>query len=165
MRETLAARITAVRERLLANVKRAAEEKQLRRLHVANRQLEELTAVETTINRSLRKLEDLEVEARIGIPTDRPSLRNFSVWVTQGMIDNQRLTLTRVLRTRLILVGEKMLITIPATDEVVRTEVMAQGKKLRCRGAIGRFFLKANVTAGTEVSMTETAPGEWVLNH
>ena len=164
--EVINARIEATRNQFLEVNKQASVNKDLRRIHIVSRHLEELTAVADTLRRALRKLGELEVEADVGHRRagQRFLLRNFSVTVTQGMIDNKRLTLTQAVRQRQILVGEEMTISIPSIKQEVKTVLMAQGKKLRCRGVIGHFYEKAGVVAGTQVHLTETSPGHWLLS-
>lgn len=162
----ITARIEAIRDQFLEVIRQASDNKDLRRIHIVNKHLEELTAVEVTFRRALRKLDELKVEADVGHRRagQRFFPRNFSVTVTQGMIENKRLTLTKEVRNAPSLIGEKMTISIPAINQVVETVLLAQGKKLRCRGVIGLFYEKAGVAAGTQVHLTETSPGHWLLN-
>lgn len=162
----ITARIEATRDQFLEVNKQASVNKDLRRIHIVSRHLAELTAVADTLRRALRKLGELEVEADVGHRRagQRFFPRNFSVTVTQGMLDNKRLTLTKQVRDHPNLMGEKMTISIPAINQVVETVLLAQGKKLRCRGVIDKFYEKAGVVAGTQVHLTETSPGHWLLN-
>lgn len=164
--EVIKTRIEAIRDQFLKVNEQASVNKDLRRIHIVSRHLQELMAVDQTIHRALLKLRELEIEADVGHRRVGQCFLpgHVSVTVTQGMIENKRLTLTQAVRERRILVGVPMTISIPAINQVVKTELMDQGKKLRCRGVIGLFYKKAGVVAGTQVHLSETSPGHWVLN-
>ena len=90
-------------------------------------------------------------------------LRELPVEVSQGMINQNLLTLTDHVKRGRIRVGEEMLIEALPSGERFRTDLVVNGNKLRERGAIGRFYREAGVHDGEFVVLTETAPQRWTL--
>lgn len=163
------ARIKAVEEKLIGKVKAAADGGSRRMLVIATRQLQEIEAVHESLRHAYRRLDALEEAAGIEAPAREGNFqRHLHVLVTEGMIKNQRLTLTQQVRAMDLRVGEKMEITLrptdnPADDKTVLTEVMEQGKKLKCRGPINWFYKRAGTKPNTYVVLQETTPGQWIL--
>ncbi|MGL4399325.1 MAG: hypothetical protein ACRCXD_05625 [Luteolibacter sp.] len=90
-------------------------------------------------------------------------LRELPVEVTQGMINQNLLTLTEHVKRGRIRTGEDLAIETYPSGERFRTDLMTNGNKVRERGAIGRFYRKAGVHAGDFVVLTEISPGRWTL--
>jgi hypothetical protein len=90
-------------------------------------------------------------------------LRELPVEVTQGMINQNLLTLTAHVKRGRIRTGEELLVEAQPSGERFRTDLVVNGNKLRERGAIGRFYREAGVHDGEFVVLTETAPRRWTL--
>ena len=90
-------------------------------------------------------------------------LRELPVEVTQGMINQNLLTLTEHVKRGRIRVGEELLVEAQPSGERFHTDLVVNGNKLRERGALGRFYRDARVHVGEFVVLTETAPQRWTL--
>ncbi|MGH8092261.1 MAG: AAA domain-containing protein [Chthoniobacterales bacterium] len=97
------------------------------------------------------------------LPPRREGRRCLEIRVTQGMINQNLLVLTDWVNRGVVNVGETLAIECVSSGERFSTEVIEQGKKLRERGAIGRFYAAARVRAGNRVRMSEFAPRRWRL--
>jgi hypothetical protein len=93
----------------------------------------------------------------------KSSLREFSIEITKGMINQSLLTLTQPKKLGLIEHGEKMTIKTPVGNEF-STEVLAIGNRLKERGRIGAFYEHAKVEPQDRVILKETKPGYWRLS-
>ena len=89
-------------------------------------------------------------------------LRTLWINVTQGMLNQQLLTLTDARRQRRVEIGEKFKIRLP-TGEEFETELCDPGNKLRERGMIRRFYETSNVEEGEKVILKEIEKGSWQL--
>lgn len=97
------------------------------------------------------------------LPPRREGLRRIEVEITQGMINQNLLVLTDSVNRGIVNVGEALALECVPSGERFSTEVIEQGKKLRERGAIGRFYATARVRAGDSVRMSEVALRRWRL--
>jgi hypothetical protein len=97
------------------------------------------------------------------LPPRREGLRCIDVEITQGMINQNLLVLTDAVNRGIINIGETLALECVPSGERFSTEVIEQGKKLRERGAIGRFYATARVRARDNVRMSEVAPRHWRL--
>jgi hypothetical protein len=70
-------------------------------------------------------------------------LRKTAVEVSQGMIRQNLLTLTKLKKQGLIHDGDELLIEAQPSGERFRTDFMFDGNKVRERGAIARFYRDA----------------------
>ncbi len=89
--------------------------------------------------------------------------RTIEVHVTQGMINQNLLTLTEALRERKVRDREKFLITALPSGDKFATDLAPAGNKLRERGYIGKFYRDTKVIVDDIVLLQETAPGQWEL--
>jgi hypothetical protein len=89
-------------------------------------------------------------------------LRELPVMVTQGMINQNLLTLTDHVNRGAIRPGEVMTIET-STGRKFSTELLASGNKLRERGEIGRFYKDAAIRPQNVVILREVTPGSWSL--
>jgi hypothetical protein len=96
-------------------------------------------------------------------PDSNGSLRELPVEVSQGMINQNLLTLTEHVKRGRIKAGEELLVEAAPSEDRFRTDLVGNGNKLRERGAIARFYRDAGVRAGDIVVLTETAPQRWKL--
>jgi hypothetical protein len=121
----------------------------------------QLEAEERSVKTRLELLR-ASISGEGGSPTDRP-IQRLIVHVTQGMINQNLLTLTEPIKTRLIRVGENMHIRcVPSGDEF-ETTVLASGNKLQERGKIGKFYRDAQVKAGDVVELRNLGNHHWEL--
>jgi len=90
-------------------------------------------------------------------------LRELPIEATEGMINQNLLTLTHHVKRGRVKVGENLTIEAQPSGERFRTEVMQNGNKLQERGAIGRFYREAGVKPWDFVVLTEIAPTRWTL--
>lgn len=91
------------------------------------------------------------------------TLRELRVEVTQGMINQNLLTLTDHVNVGRVQPGEDFTIEAKGSDEQFRTPLLANGNKLQERGAVGRFYRHNSVKPGDVVLLKETSPNRWVL--
>ena len=125
----------------------------------------------TNISSTLEKIDELW--NRIGDdlgeePADHTSvnkkskLRIIRIEITEGMIRNSMLTLTRAIRNKVAKLGDEFLITLP-NEDVFKTKLVSPGNRLQERKRIREFYENENILSGTEVVLIETSPMEWNL--
>jgi hypothetical protein len=90
-------------------------------------------------------------------------IRQLPIEVTQGMINENLLTLARHVQKGKIKVGEQLVIEPLPSGSSFQTVLLRQGKKLRARGQVASFYRTANVKAGDYVVLTEVTQGRWTL--
>lgn len=91
------------------------------------------------------------------------TLREIFIEVSQGMINQNLLTLTKPLKRGQIRIGEELIVEVLPGSKKFKTRVMRNGNKLKERGAVGRFYLSAGVKAGDFVTLREVSHGNWQL--
>ena len=89
--------------------------------------------------------------------------RKLNISVTQGMINQNLLTLTEYVNSGIVRIGEQFSIKCEPSGELFDTVLLDRGNKLRERGAVGRFYHDAGVRAGDCVELFEIAPRRWKL--
>lgn len=114
------------------------------------------------IEDKLKGLKDASPNPRLVTPANG-NLRELPIEVTQGMINQNLLTLTNHVKRGRIRTGEDLTIETDPSGERFTTELLTNGNKLQERGAIGRFYREAHVQAGDFVVLTEIAPKKWAL--
>lgn len=97
-----------------------------------------------------------------GVESEKSGLRQFFVEVTEGMLKNSLLTLTKPKKQGLVQHGEEMTIHMPFGREFT-TEILPIGNRLRERGKIAAFYEHEKVVSGERVLLKETKPGHWRL--
>jgi len=90
-------------------------------------------------------------------------LRELQIEVSQGMINQNLLTLTEAIKRGQLKVGEQLIMEVLPSGEKFTSDVMQPGNKLRERGAIGKFYRNAGIRAGDYVTLRESARGQWQL--
>ena len=90
-------------------------------------------------------------------------IRQLPIEVTQGMINENLLTMSRHVKSGKIKVGEQLVIEPLPSGKPFQTVLLRQGKKLQERGKIASFYRAANVKSGDYVLLTETSSGRWTL--
>jgi len=91
------------------------------------------------------------------------AIRELAVHVTQGMINQNLLTLTEPVKRGKIRVGERLSIEALPSGDRFHTELLVIGNKLQERGKVGKFYRDAGVHAGDLVLLIELTPGQWQL--
>lgn len=98
------------------------------------------------------------------MPEKEPEgLRVLPIEVTEGMINQNLLTLTEHVKRGRIKVGESLTVEVFPSGARFRTELLSNGNKLQERGAIGRFYREVGVKKWDFVVLTEVSPGRWTL--
>jgi hypothetical protein len=141
----------------------AAGRRDLSAVEQLTKKAAELSALkdqEEAIKNRVRTLKNGSHPSRAFVPT--PTVREFLVPVTQGMINQSLLTLSEPVKRGKIRVGERLSIELPSGDRF-QTELLEGGKKLRERGRIADFYRNAGVQAGDVVVLIELTPGQWQL--
>ncbi len=93
----------------------------------------------------------------------KEGIRQLPIEATDGMIRQNLLTLAPHVRSGRIKVGEELIIEALPSGRRFQTALLEQGKKLRERSEIARFYRDAKVKGGDYVLLTEAAPGQWTL--
>lgn len=96
-------------------------------------------------------------------PIQGGSRNSLVIEVTQGMINQNLLTLTDHVKSGRIRVGSEMKIEARPSGELFCTDLLGDGNRLRERGAIARFYRDARVHAGDKVVLTQESPNRWTL--
>lgn len=90
-------------------------------------------------------------------------LRTIYIEVSEGMLNQNLLTMTTARRDGQVRLGEKFHITLPDGHEF-ETELCEPGARLRERGAIRYFYELTHTKPGDTVVLAETARGQWKLH-
>lgn len=131
--------------------------------------IQELMEMRKTVSLIESRIKSMETDVPatiLGVGTvvaDHKGGRVFAIEVTQGMINQNLLTLTDYTKRRMIEVGESLSIQSIPSGERFETRLLANGNKLRERGAIARFYQDAGIKAGEYVTLEEIAPQQWIL--
>lgn len=130
-------------------------------------ELEEMKKTVEGIEAKLFSLKESTVTPARSTVTSGPQpdvkQRELAIEVTQGMMNQNLLTLTEHVKRGRIRTGEELIIETYPSGERFRTDLMTNGNKFRERGAIGRFYREAGVRAGEFVVLTEVSQGQWTL--
>jgi hypothetical protein len=93
----------------------------------------------------------------------KDGLRSIRVALTQGMLNQQLLTMTAAKRRGIIHDGEKFTIIIPGENKPITTELAQPGNRLKERGALGRLYKREELSPGDKILLQEISPGTWEL--
>jgi hypothetical protein len=122
----------------------------------------DLEQEERSVKSRLQTLRE-NVANQTGNDESSRSIRRLIVHVTQGMINQNLLTLSDQIRKGWIRIGDTMHIkALPSGDEF-ETVVLATGNKLQERGKIGRFYKDAHVKVGDVVELLHLGNHHWQL--
>jgi hypothetical protein len=102
-------------------------------------------------------------EPRIESLLEKPGYRQIRVRVTQGMINQNMITMSEARKKGLILLSEKMTIMPIPAAKLFETEVCNPGVKLKARSAVKHFFESAGVKAGDFIVLDEVDRNSWKL--
>jgi uncharacterized protein (DUF3084 family) len=129
------------------------------------RDLEGGAASESTTNGGLvpdRSVTSAAGRESIGLARDSNAHR-MVIEVTQGMINQNLLTLTDHVRVGRIRPGAELKIEAKPSGRRFSTDLLSNGNRLRERGEIASFYRDARVRAGDRVLLTEVSPNHWTL--
>ena len=155
-------------KKIMAQIAEAAAKRDLvaiQRLTQKASELQELKEQMAAIQQRYVSLTTERIDAPVpsmNQPTNE-IIRQLPIEVTQGMINENLLTLSRHVKSGKIKVGEQLIIEPLPSGKLFQTVLLRQGKKLRERGKIASFYRAANVKAGDYVLLTEISPGRWTL--
>lgn len=90
------------------------------------------------------------------------NLRELSVQITQGMINQSLLTLTEPIKRGLIELGDEFIVELPDGSSF-DTKLDSPGNRLKERGRIKFFYENWKIKAGDTVSLIENEQGKWSL--
>jgi hypothetical protein len=159
-------RIDALMDETMTKIAEAASKQDLAALEDLTRRAAELKQMKeqiSAIDTRLCSMQGDQPESNLAAKPEAGLRPDIEIEVSQGMINQNLLTLTDALRRGTIRAGEEMTIEAFPSRERFRTHVMSSGNKLQERGAVGRFFREAQVSAGDHVLLEETSPGKWSL--
>jgi len=124
------------------------------------------------LDQALRHLDEVQRGIdRLGAPRDgpdsptipsTPSPRKIVISVSQGMINQNLLTLTSARKRGLVRSGEQFIVTLP-NGRQFKTDLCPSGNKLRERGQIRAFYEEAQIRCGERVILVESEPQHWRL--
>src|SRR6266699_2755606 len=159
-------RIDELMAETMSKVANAAAQQNLSELEAQTRRAGELKQMKDQLAAIQQRLVALgERDAAKNGTDERPRFgnREISVEVSQGMINQNLLTLTDPMKRGRIRAGEEMEIEALPSGERFKSVVLEIGNKLQERGAVGRFYRKAGVHAGDYIVMREVSQGQWQL--
>jgi hypothetical protein len=144
---------------MLRQIADAAGKGDLATITIASRQATELEEMKKTLMVIEERLKSFQAPQTREVTNSR----ELPVEVTDGMINQNLLTLTEHVRRGRIQLGEVLAVEVVPSGERFRTELLSNGNKLQERGAIGRFYREAGVRPWDFVELNEIAPGRWTL--
>ncbi len=150
----------------MADVTRAAGNQDLPALEMLTRHASELKQMKeqvAAIDARLQAMENGKGPPITSRSRSGSSSRELAIEVTQGMINQNLLTLTRHVKRGSIRIGESLDVEAVPSGERFTTQLLSAGNKLQERGAMARFYRDAGIHAGDVVVLAEITPGHWQL--
>ena len=89
-------------------------------------------------------------------------LREITLPVTAGMINQHLLSLTGSVKQKVVKIGEVMEIKLPSGTKF-QTEIVNPGNRLRERGRVREFYESQGMRDGDSITLKEIAPGSWEM--
>lgn len=131
-----------------------------------SKKIEQLNSNRQALNKIEAQLIDV-LRNSLSFDSDRSKaspagLRTLLIEVSQGMINQNLLTLTDAKKEGKVQIGEKFEIQLP-DGETFQTELCEPGNKLRERGYIRQFYEKNKIGDRDRVKLEEIRPGSWRL--
>lgn len=151
----------------MSKITKAAANQNLGELEVLTKRASELKQMKEQIASIQHRLIGFAGNGEIKIQSSAHSAltqRELRIEVSQGMINQNLLTLTEPLKRGQIHIGEELIVEALPGGERFKTQVMTNGNKLQERGAIGRFYRNASIHAGEFVVLREISRGSWQLS-
>jgi hypothetical protein len=148
----------------MGQISQAADRKDLNVLEHLTQKASELRAMEDQVAAIENRLRSLGNGSELpDTPARSGAIRELAIDVTQGMINQNLLTLTDHIKRGMLRPGEKLNVETVPTGDCFETELLASGNKLKERGKIGKFYREVGVHAGDVVVLREITPGIWQL--
>ena len=158
--------INNLMDQTMSKITKAAASQNLTELEALTNRASELKRMKEQIAAIQHRLIGFAGNSEIKIQSNGHSnlaQRELLIEVSQGMINQNLLTLTEPLKRGQIRIGEELIIEALPSGERFKTVVMTNGNKLQERGAIGKFYREAGVHAGDFVLLREISRGSWQL--
>ena len=154
-------------KKVMAQIAEAASKRDLAAIQRLTQKASELQELKEQMVAIQQRFVSLTIE-RTDAPVpsmNQPTngIRQLPIEVTQGMINENLLTMSRHVKSGKIKVGEQLVIEPLPSGKPFQTVLLRQGKKLQERGKIASFYRAVNVKAGDYVVLTETSSGRWTL--
>lgn len=92
--------------------------------------------------------------------SSKDNTRRIEVKLTNGMINQNLLTLTQACKKGIVRLNEKFKLTMP-DGESIATELVSPGNRLKERGAFGRLYRQEEAKHGDKVILKEESKGHW----
>jgi len=160
----LTSRIDKAISKTMAGISKAAERRDVTVIEHLTKQASELRALAEQITAIEKRLEHLDTSgSATNGSTPRSPIRELVVEVSQGMINQNLLTLSSQIKRGIVRTGESFRIRAIPSGDVFETELLASGNKLQERGKIAKFYRDASIRAGDSVVLREITPGQWEL--
>ena len=153
-------------DQTMSKITKAAASQNLAELEALTKRASELKQMKEQIAAIQHRLIGFAGKGEIKTQSNsHPALtqRELLIEVSQGMINQNLLTLTEPLKRGQIRTGEELVVEALPSGERFKTQVMTNGNKLQERGAIGKFYRAAGVQAGDFVVLREVSRGSWQL--
>jgi hypothetical protein len=129
-------------------------------LVVVERQVTALSPIEDALTSISERVAGFEPGSTTRTET---GLRSITLEVTEGMINQNIISLTAARKLGVVYLGERMKIELPDGTEF-ETEVIEPGNRLRERGLIRAFFQKENIAPAEKILLAEQSHGNWRLS-
>jgi hypothetical protein len=125
----------------------------------------ELTAIKGQYDAIRNRVRTLQSGSESSGPLVQTSgtMRELVVHVTEGMIRQNYLPLTEHVKRGVVRIGERVSVEALPSHDRFQTEIVSNGKRLRERGRIAKFYRDAGVRVGDVVLLIEITPGQWQL--
>lgn len=108
-------------------------------------------------------LEEESLQSESSISTHSKSdLRRISVDITEGMLNQSLLTLTKAKKMGIVRVDERFVIQ-PPEGAPFETKLLRVGNRIKERGRIGAFYEDEKIEDLDRVILEETKPKHWKL--
>ena len=163
MQNELMKQIDGLMAKAWDDLKEAADKKDSASLNPLNGRMAELGKMKKDLQVIITRIQEMSALPPIGLAKSSSGLRKIRIKVTQGMINQNLLTLTEAKRNGIVRTRENFTIETLPNHKKFTSFLERVGNKLQERGAIAHFYRSADVHAGDVVELTELTPGVWQL--
>jgi hypothetical protein len=163
MQNELMKQIEGLMAKVWDDLKEAADKKDSAALAPLNGRMAELAKMKKDLQGIITRVQEMGDIKKVAFSAPGPGLRKIRIKLTQGMINQNLLTLTQARRNGIVQLGETFRIEALPNHRNFVTTLERVGNKLRERGFIAEFYRAAGMQAGDIVEMIEVSPGSWQL--
>jgi hypothetical protein len=163
MKNELMRQIDCLMAKAWDDLEKAAKTKDSASLNPLNGRMAELGKMKKDLLGIITRIQEMSTPSQNGPGKTASGLRKIRIKVTQGMINQNLLTLTEALRNGIVRTQESFSIETFPNQRKFTTFLERVGNKLQERSSIGAFYRDAGVQAGDIVEMTEVTSGNWHL--